>query len=260
MHDKSLAHAKSVHKETIWQRGTAGDRRLERKLKQTLNFGHVTPLYKPLLISYLCRIRHVYRGFILPSREVHVKQQRQSNRFQAALRSLHGTTQWWTKTRLKDHNILNSCKSDFNCNAKRKHKDNFISITEKKQQVWIFYVKMITEVLKTQLDLNLIVHADSSVAIICPVPVWSVFFPPRLTSLCSWRDQPLLGALVIVTLQLPCERKVVKGKDGREDKRKGWIKTPSKRQSDLSVSSRTTDYRQLRLRQWRESAGARERW
>ena len=30
---------------------------------------------------------------------------------------------------------------------------------------------MITEVLKTQLDLNLIVHADSSVAIICPVPV-----------------------------------------------------------------------------------------
>lgn len=67
-----------------------------------------------------------------------------------------------------------------------------------------------------------------------------LFFPP-LTSLCSWRDQPLLGTLVVVTLQLPCERKVVMGKDGRGEKRKGWIKTPSKGQSDLSESSRPAD-------------------
>lgn len=41
------------------------------------------------------------------------------------------------------------------------------------------------------------------------------------TSVCSRRDQPLLGTLVVVTLQLPCEREVVKGKDGRGEKRKG---------------------------------------
>lgn len=71
----------------------------------------------------------------------------------------------------------------------------------------------------------------------------AVFSSPAspLTSLCSWWDQPLLGTLVVVTLQLPCERKVVKGKDGRGDKRKGWIKTPSKGQSDLSESSRPAD-------------------
>lgn len=75
-----------------------------------------------------------------------------------------------TKTRFKDDNFLNSCKSDFNCNAKRKHKDNLISIREKNSK-WEFFVKIITDVLKMQLDLNLIVRADSSVAIISPVPV-----------------------------------------------------------------------------------------
>lgn len=71
----------------------------------------------------------------------------------------------------------------------------------------------------------------------------AVFSSPAspLTSLCSWWDQPFLGTLVVVILQLPCERKVVKGKDGRGDKRKGWIKTPSKGQSDLSESSRPAD-------------------
>lgn len=29
-------------------------------------------------------------------------------------------------------------------------------------------------------------------------------FHPLLTSVCSWRDQPLLGTLVVVTLKLPC--------------------------------------------------------
>lgn len=46
-----------------------------------------------------------------------------------------------------------------------------------------------------------------------------------LASLCSWWDQPLLGTLVVVSLQLPCERererKRVKGKGGRGRKEEG---------------------------------------
>lgn len=43
-----------------------------------------------------------------------------------------------------------------------------------------------------------------------------------LLSLRSRWAQPLLGTLVVLTLQLPCETKVVKkGKDGRGEKRKG---------------------------------------
>lgn len=65
------------------------------------------------------------------------------------------------------------------------------------------------------------------------------FFLLRFSSqsLCSWWDQPLLGTLMVVTLQLPCERKGVKGeKRGRDES-----KHHQKGQSDLSESSRPAD-------------------
>lgn len=69
-----------------------------------------------------------------------------------------------------------------------------------------------------------------------------------LQSICSWWDQSLLGTLVVVALQFPCEKKMgVKGKGGSGEKRKGWIKTPSKGQGDLSESSRPADYRRTRV-------------
>lgn len=46
-----------------------------------------------------------------------------------------------------------------------------------------------------------------------PAEEWTLFF--LLFSLCSGWTQPLLGTLVALTLQLPCERKVVKGKKKR---------------------------------------------
>ena len=63
--------------------------------------------------------------------------------------------------------------------------------------------------------------ADSLENLIRLVPVRSgdLSSASPLTSLCSWRDQPLLGTLVVLALQLPCERKGVEreGWEGREE-------------------------------------------
>lgn len=51
---------------------------------------------------------------------------------------------------------------------------------------------------------------------------WTLFF--LLFSLCSGWTQPLLSTLVALPLQLPCERKVVKGEKNKkkEEGRDGW--------------------------------------
>lgn len=80
-------------------------------------------------------------------------------------------------------------------------------------------------------------------------------FPPA--SLCSWWDQPLLGTLVVVTLQLPCERQREKG-EGWE--RRGRDESKHHQRDRMTfLSSRPADYRRPRVDAQRQAEREREK-
>lgn len=79
-------------------------------------------------------------------------------------------------------------------------------------------------------------------------------FSPFLTSDCSWWDQPLLGTLVVVTLQLPCEGEGKRERDrGRGGEGEGWEGREEEGMNQNTIKGTGWPFWELKAR-WLEAA------